>query len=92
VYAIAGTPEKCAWLEKELGVDKALNYKSSNFREEFKSIGYIDVYFDNVGGDILDMTLRRLNKNARIVLCGKFFRRHSLRFIDLHFCPFRCNL
>lgn len=71
VYALAGTPEKCAWLEKELGVDKALNYKSPTFREDFKKIGYLDVYFDNVGGEILDMALGRLNKNARIVLCGE---------------------
>jgi NADPH-dependent curcumin reductase CurA len=59
-------------LEKELGVDKALNYKSPTFRQEFKEIGFLDVYFDNVGGEILNMALGRLNKNARIVLCGMF--------------------
>jgi NADPH-dependent curcumin reductase CurA len=74
VFAIAGTPEKCAWLEKELGVRKALNYKSERFREELKAVGYVDVYFDNVGGEILDLVLRRLNKGARIVLCGASFR------------------
>ncbi|KAF5359397.1 hypothetical protein D9756_003399 [Leucocoprinus leucothites] len=71
VYAIAGSPDKCEWLEKELGVEKAFNYKSSTFLEDFKnSVGYLDVYFDNVGGDILDFMLTRLNKNARIALCG----------------------
>lgn len=50
VYAIAGTPEKCDWLVKELGVDGAFNYKSPKFREELKSMGYLDVFFDNVGG------------------------------------------
>ncbi|KAJ7127006.1 alcohol dehydrogenase [Mycena epipterygia] len=70
VYAIAGSQEKCEWLEKELGVDKAFNYKSPTFRQDFKEAGYIDVYFDNVGGDILDMVLTRLNKGARIALCG----------------------
>lgn len=70
VYAIAGSAEKCQWLEKELGVDKAFNYKSPNFYKEFKDVGYLDVYFDNVGGDILDFMLMRLNKNARIILCG----------------------
>ncbi|KAJ7475834.1 hypothetical protein FB451DRAFT_1087784 [Mycena latifolia] len=70
VYAIAGSQEKCEWLEKELGVDKAFNYKSPTFRQDFKQAGYIDVYFDNVGGDILDMVLTRLNKGARIALCG----------------------
>ncbi|KAF4571113.1 hypothetical protein EYR40_007600 [Pleurotus pulmonarius] len=70
VYAIAGTPEKCDWLVKELGVDGAFNYKSPKFREELKTMGYLDVFFDNVGGDILDIALTRLNQGARIVLCG----------------------
>ncbi|KAI0367805.1 alcohol dehydrogenase [Pilatotrama ljubarskyi] len=71
VYAIAGSPDKCAWLEKELGVDKAFNYKSPTFFEDFrKTVGYVDVYFDNVGGDILNFMLTRLKKKARIVLCG----------------------
>lgn len=48
VIAIAGTDDKCKWLEDELGVDKALNYKSQNFVNDFKqSVGYLDVYFDN---------------------------------------------
>lgn len=50
VYAIAGSKDKCEWLEKEVGVDKAFNYKSPTFRQDFKKIGYLDVYFDNVGG------------------------------------------
>ncbi|KXN89105.1 Putative NADP-dependent oxidoreductase YfmJ [Leucoagaricus sp. SymC.cos] len=70
VYAIAGSVDKCEWLEKEMGVEKAFNYKSATFMEDFKNtVGYLDVYFDNVGGDILDFMLTRLNKNARIVLC-----------------------
>lgn len=72
VYAIAGSQEKCDWLEKELGVDKALNYKSSTFLDDYKKhVGYFDVYFDNVGGEILDFSLTRMKKNARIVLCGE---------------------
>ncbi|KAG8954424.1 hypothetical protein FRC04_011751 [Tulasnella sp. 424] len=71
VIAIAGSDEKCNWLESDLGVDKALNYKSPSFRDDFKkNVGYLDVYFDNVGGDILDLCLTRLNKGARIALCG----------------------
>ncbi|KZT73014.1 NAD(P)-binding protein [Daedalea quercina L-15889] len=71
VYAIAGSPEKCEWLEQELGVDKALNYKSPKFHDEYrKHVGYFDVFFDNVGGEILDFSLSRMKKNARIVLCG----------------------
>jgi hypothetical protein len=70
VYAIAGNDDKCRWLEKELGVDRAFNYKSKTFFQDMKSIGYLDVYFDNVGGDILDFLLTRLKKDARIILCG----------------------
>lgn len=71
VIGIAGTADKCAWLEGDLGVDKALDYKSPTFREDFaKAFGYLDVYFDNVGGEILELALSRLNQNARIVLCG----------------------
>ncbi|EKM58340.1 uncharacterized protein PHACADRAFT_252595 [Phanerochaete carnosa HHB-10118-sp] len=71
VIAIAGSKEKCDWLEKDLGVDKAINYKSPTFRKDFvEAVGYLDVYFDNVGGDILDLALRRLNQGARVALCG----------------------
>lgn len=71
VYAIAGSDDKCRWLERELGVDKAFNYKGPNFYNDIKKqVGYLDVYFDNVGGDILDFLLTRLNKDARIILCG----------------------
>lgn len=51
VYAIAGGPEKCRWLEQEIGVEKALDYKSPTFFNDVKKhVGYLDVYFDNVGG------------------------------------------
>lgn len=79
VIGIAGSEDKCRWLEQELGVDKAINYKSKSFFDDFKKhVGYLDVFFDNVGGDILNFALTRLNKNARIVLCGM-----SLSSIDL---------
>ncbi|KAI5998608.1 hypothetical protein EDD15DRAFT_181630 [Pisolithus albus] len=71
VIGIAGSPEKCSWVETELGADKVLNYKLPTFKEDFKdAVGYLDVYFDNVGGEILDLALTRLNRRARIVLCG----------------------
>jgi len=70
VYGIAGSDDKCVWLEKELGVDKAFNYKSKSFYKDLKTIGYLDVYFDNVGGETLDFLLTRLKKGARIALCG----------------------
>lgn len=74
VIATAGSKEKCDWLEKDLGVDKALNYKSPTFRKDYiDAVGYLDVYFDNVGGDILNLSLTRLKQGARVVLCGTSF-------------------
>ncbi|KAH8826613.1 hypothetical protein DL96DRAFT_1608472 [Flagelloscypha sp. PMI_526] len=70
VYAFAGSKDKCEWLERDLGVTKALNYKDADFRQQFKKLPYIDVYFDNVGGEILDMVFTRLQKGARIAFCG----------------------
>lgn len=82
VVALAGTDDKCAWLEKELGVDVALNYKSSTFNEDFKkAVGYLDVFFDNVGGETLDLALKHLNKGARIALCGSCRSAVSVRRI-----------
>ena len=78
VIAIAGTEEKCEWLEQDLGVDLALNYKSKSFFQDFKKkVGYLDCMFDNVGGDMLNFMLTRLNKDARIVLCGACYRSFS---------------
>ncbi|KAI9461635.1 hypothetical protein BJY52DRAFT_189675 [Lactarius psammicola] len=71
VIGIAGSDEKCCWLKEELKIDAALNYKSPTFHDEFgDAVGYLDVFFDNVGGEILDLALTRLNKGARIALCG----------------------
>lgn len=75
VIAIAGGADKCAWLKSELGVDEALDYKDGNFKATFREVvakkyGYIDLMFDNVGGEILDMALLNLKPHARIVLCG----------------------
>ena len=71
VIAIAGADDKCHWLETELGVDKAINYKSPTFHADFKkAVGYFDVYFDNVGGEILNFALTRMKKHARIAFCG----------------------
>ncbi|SCV70185.1 BQ2448_1579 [Microbotryum intermedium] len=70
LIAIAGGKEKCRYLKEELGVDVALDYKDPNFKKDFRKVGYIDLFFDNVGGEILDLVLTRLNKFARIALCG----------------------
>jgi hypothetical protein len=69
VIGIAGTEEKCKWLREELKIDATLN---PVFHEEFKNeVGYLDVFFDNVGGEVLDFALTRLKKGARVALCGE---------------------
>ena len=72
VLGIAGSDDKCAWLKNELGFDSALNYKAPDFATKFRAAtkGLIDVYFDNVGGEILDMALARAKPHARFVMCG----------------------
>ncbi len=69
---IAGGPEKCKYIVDELGFDEAIDYKNENVRARLKETcpNGIDVYFDNVGGDILDLALTRINMNARIPICG----------------------
>jgi NADPH-dependent curcumin reductase CurA len=72
VVGIAGGQEKCDYLVKELGFDAAIDYKSENIHTALKEKcpKGIDVYFDNVGGEILDAALLRLRMHARIVVCG----------------------
>ena len=71
VLGLAGSDDKVAWL-KELGCDNALNYKDSDFKEKFKDAtkDLIDVFFDNVGGEILEAALSRAKAHARFVMCG----------------------
>ena len=73
VVAIAGGSEKCAWLKSSCGADVVIDYKNKEtFTSEFKAAtaSGVDCYFDNVGGPLLDMVLNRLNKGARIAICG----------------------
>jgi NADPH-dependent curcumin reductase CurA len=72
VVGIAGGPEKCAFLTEELGFDAAVDYKSGDLRKALKEAcpNGIDVYFDNVGGEILDICLALITLRARIVICG----------------------
>lgn len=72
VIGTAGSDEKCKYLKDTLGFDHAVNYKSPDFIKQIlaASKGGIDVYFDNVGGDMLDLMLTRLNLHARVVICG----------------------
>lgn len=72
VIAIAGGPEKCRYVREELGADASIDYKSDDVSKALREHcpDGIDVYFDNVGGEILDAVLKRLRMRARIVLCG----------------------
>jgi NADPH-dependent curcumin reductase len=76
VIGIAGSAAKCRWLTEELGFDAAINYRDDAVARELDRLcpTGIDVYFDNVGGEILDHCLARLAMNARVVLCGGISR------------------
>ncbi len=80
VVGIAGGPEKCEWIVSELGFDAAIDYKNEDvaaaLREQCPE--GVDVYFDNVGGDILDAALARLARGARVVICGAISQYNNL--------------
>jgi NADPH-dependent curcumin reductase CurA len=69
---IAGGREKCGYVKNELGFDACVDYKAGKVREELKDAcpKGVDVYFDNVGGEILDTALARMNLFGRVVVCG----------------------
>jgi len=72
VVGIAGGKDKCGWLSAELGFDAAVDYKEDNVFKALKAAAPdgIDVYFDNVGGDILEACLAQMNNHGRIACCG----------------------
>ena len=72
VVGIAGGGQKCDWLVRELGFDAAVDYKAGNLFKELKAAAPkgIDVYFDNVGGDILEACLFQMNIGGRVSCCG----------------------
>lgn len=69
---LTGSDDKCRWLVDELGYDHAINYKGADLRNALAQAcpDGIDVFFDSVGGEILDVALTRLNRHGRIALCG----------------------
>jgi NADPH-dependent curcumin reductase CurA len=69
---IAGGPQKCDYVKRELGFDACIDYKAGNLAAELKDAcpKGVDVYFDNVGGETLDTLLRHMNLFSRIVVCG----------------------
>ncbi len=72
VVGIAGGPAKCEWVVRELGFDACIDYKAGSVKDGLKQHcpQGVDIYFDNVGGDILDDVLARIRRRARIVICG----------------------
>src|SRR5260370_23059746 len=76
---IAGGPEKCSYIVRELGFDAAIDDKSENVIEGLRKHcpKGVNVYFDNVGGDILNAALTQLARGARVVLCGAISQYNS---------------
>jgi NADPH-dependent curcumin reductase CurA len=72
VVGIAGGKDKCSWLVDELGFDAAIDYKNDSVPDQIRRHlpDGIDVYFDNVGGPILDVALGQLRLGARVIICG----------------------
>ena len=72
VVGIAGGQAKCDWVVKELGFDACIDYKNGDVKAGLKEHcpQGVDIYFDNVGGEILDTVLTRISRGARIIICG----------------------
>jgi NADPH-dependent curcumin reductase len=72
VVGIAGGPEKCTWLKNEAGFDDVIDYKNEQVDARIGETcpNKVDVFFDNVGGNILEAALNHINMHARVVLCG----------------------
>jgi NADPH-dependent curcumin reductase CurA len=72
VIGIAGGPQKCGWIAEELGFDATIDYKGEDVSARLRELAPegIDLYFDNVGGEILDACLAQLALRGRVVLCG----------------------
>ena len=84
VIGIAGGQEKCDYIINELGFDDAIDYKSENIYTALKKKcpKGVDVYFDNVGGKILDAALSKLRMNSRVVICGAISQYNQKSKID----------
>ncbi|MBW2235571.1 MAG: NADP-dependent oxidoreductase [Deltaproteobacteria bacterium] len=76
VVGIAGGAEKCSWLTDKAGFDAAIDYKNEDVGARLSELcpDGIDVFFDNVGGPILDEVLARIARGARVVICGAISR------------------
>ncbi|QOD61339.1 NADP-dependent oxidoreductase [Polaribacter haliotis] len=84
VIGIAGGKEKCNYIKNELGFDEAIDYKNENIYSALKKKcpKGIDVFFDNVGGVILDAALSKLRMHAKVVICGAISQYNNKHKID----------
>ncbi|KAL4803821.1 hypothetical protein BDV18DRAFT_39725 [Aspergillus unguis] len=84
VIGIAGTDEKCRWVET-LGADVCINYKKDSFEQDLikETEGFVEVYYDNVGGSILDLMLTRMKRHGRIAACGTISNYNSSDAVGL---------
>lgn len=73
VIGIAGNDEKCEWLKRVCKIDETINYKDDDIKESLNSLcpDGVDIFFDNVGGKILQSVIENMNKYGRIILCGQ---------------------
>ena len=83
VVGLAGSDEKCRWIKDDLGFDEAINYRTQNIPQALASAcpNGIDVYFDNVGGEILDACLKLMNLKGRISTCGLISQYNAIEAI-----------
>lgn len=72
VIGLTGSDEKCQWLKEELGYDVAINYKDADWYEQLEAAApnRLDVIYDNVGGDILDASMKLIAMKGIVLLCG----------------------
>lgn len=72
VIGVAGSDDKCKWLEEELGFDHAINYKTADIESELNQAAPdgVDCYFDNVGGEISSIVISKMRVKGRITVCG----------------------
>ena len=72
VVGIAGGPEKCKWVEDELGFDACVDYREAGLSRKLAAAcpNGVDIYFDNVGGKVLESALNVMNEKGRVICCG----------------------
>lgn len=80
VIGIAGGAQKCKWLTDELGLDAAIDYKNDDVTKRLDELcpNGINIYFDNVGGELTDQVLLRLAEKGRVILCGSISQYNTI--------------